>query len=389
MRILRYLIPLWLTASMAPAALAQSSFDDAVMGYAYASSSGSLQFDHVYIREGNDIVSLRPLTGVHTAQFHQVVPQGSFVPMAAWAGSSTRGRSIRGYGFGLTPQFTTFRWATIFCFDEQGNALNNWHQIMLVDEGSADGSNSKLAFADSQEALPSGNFLDLSEGSTHNPGGGSTTLTRIATGQYNVIFNGLGAVMPEGSTVQVIPVSVTDPRACRVDDWTLRFAGSDNARVRIHCYGLPGGGWEDSQFIVLLTSTESSTSSSASAAFSGQTPPPSNWTLLSGEDVHNPHGEVEIRWDDVSLGGMYEVRFRWPSDSEGGVAFVSPVSEGLHNCTNSSAHRPPGESEDYLYVNVVCRRFDGNNSTAGFNLLLTQVIAQPLPDQIFGDRFEP
>jgi len=57
--------------------LARSSFDDAVMGYAYASSSGRLQFDPLYSREGNDIVSLRPLTGVHTTQFHQFVPQDS------------------------------------------------------------------------------------------------------------------------------------------------------------------------------------------------------------------------------------------------------------------------------------------------------------------------
>lgn len=388
MRFLRYLISLWLIASSVPDAGAQPSFDDAVMGYAYANSAGTLQFDNLYSRTGNDIVSQHPSTGVHTIQIHRVIAQGSFVPMAAWAGSSTRGCTIQGYGFSLTPQFTPYRWARIFCFDELGNPLNAWHQFMLVDEGGVDGNNAKLAFADSQQALPSGNFLDLSAGSTHNPGGGTTTLARLGVGQYEVTFNGLGAVMPRGSTVQVIAVSPTQPRTCRVDDWTLHFAGSNNARVRVHCYGLPDDGLVDSQFVVLLASTESSPSAAASAAIPGEVGPPTAWTPLSGEDVHNPHGEVEYRWDPVGLGGFYQVRFRWPSESDEGVAFSSPVSPSIYNCTNSPAHRPPGESADYLYVNVVCRRPDGGNSTSGFNLLLAQVLAPPLPDRIFSDRFE-
>ncbi|WP_147307597.1 hypothetical protein [Wenzhouxiangella sediminis] len=389
MRILQTLLSFVLIAALSTEAEAQPSFNDAVMGYAYVNPAGSLQFDHLYQREGTDVVSLHPLTGVHTVQFHQVVPQGSFVPMASWAGSSTRGCTIRGYGFGLTPEFTTHRWATIHCFDENGNSLNVWHQVMLVDEGSANGNNTKLAFTDSQEALPSGNFLDLSNGSTHNPGGGSTTLTRLGTGQYHVTFNDLGAVMTHGATVQVIPYSVTEPRACRVDDWTLQFAGSNNARVRIHCRGLSGSGLVDSRFVVLLTSTEPSSSTAASAAFPGQSTAATTWTPVSGPDVHNPHGDVEMRWDPGPSGGSHQVRFQWPSDSEGGVVFASPVFESLHNCINSSPHRPSTESADYIYVNVVCLNNDGESSTSSFNLLLTEVSSQPLPDHIFSDRFEP
>jgi hypothetical protein len=33
--------------------------------------------------------------------------------------------------------------------------------------------------------------------------------------------------------------------------------------------------------------------------------------------------------------------------------------------------------------------YDGNSSSAAFNVLLTQVLPQPLPDQMFRDRFEP
>jgi hypothetical protein len=383
--IYRACFTLWLIAGILPGATAQFAFDDAVVGYAYNSSSGTQQFDYLYSRAQGDIVSLRQSTGVYAVQFHGVSPHGSFVPMAAWAGEGTC--TIAGYGFGLTPTFSTHRWAAIHCFDSAGNPQDRWNQLTLFDEGSPGGDNPYLAFADSQEAAPSGNFLDLSDGSTHNPGGGTTTLTRQGVGQYNVTFNGLGAVMPADTTVQVIPFSPGSARSCRVDDWTLHFAGSDNARARIYCNGLPGSGLLDTRFVVLFTSTEPSGASAASATVIGLNQP-SSWTALSGSNVHNPHGQVHVRWDDISLGGMHEVRFEWPSDLQPGVAFATPVSPLLHACSSSSAHRRPWESEDYLYVNVTCREHDGDNSASAFNVLMVQVTHEPLPDLIFSDEFE-
>jgi hypothetical protein len=383
---LRILFSLGLIFLLIPDAGAESSFDDAVMGYAYVNPAGSLQFDHLYLREGSDVVALHPLTGVHTVQFHQAVPQGSFVPMAAANSTTVAGCNIRGYGFGLTPTFIAHRWATIHCFDFQGNSANSWHQIMLVDEGSANGDNAKLAFADSQESSPSGNLLDLSGGSTHNPGGGSTVLTRLGTGQYTVTFNGLGAVMDD-ATVQVFPFSVAEPRTCRVDDWSVQFAGSDNARVRIHCREFPSGNLVDTRFVILLASTDPSPSAAASIAMPGQSVNQTSWTPLTGPEVHNPHGEVEIRWDPGASGGLNQVRFRWPSDAAGGVAFASPVSTALRNCRSGSPHRPPGQSPDYLYVNVFCFGQDGDGIPSAFNLMLTEVSEQPQPDLMFSDRF--
>lgn len=402
----RCLFLLCLIAAFLPDASAQTAFNDAVRGYAYSDSAGSLQFEHLYNRAGGDVISLHPSTGVYTIRFHpatsqlnstdgspgRTTPQGGepiyiqpkFVPIAAWAGSSTSGCSIEAYGVGVTQTFSFYPWATMHCFDEFGNPLNAWHQFMLVDAGGDNGTNAKLAFADSLEAQPSGNLLDLSEEeTTHNPAGGSTILTRLGTGQYHVTFNGLGAVMEAGSTVQVIAVS-DEAHTCRVDDWTLHFAGSSNARARVYCYGLPGQGLEDSRFVLLLTSTEDSATTAASLEASGFGSP-SNWTSISGSNVHNPHGDVQIRW---RIDG-YEVRFQWPGDSAGGVAFVSPISSILHNCTNSSPYRDSSDPEDYLRVNVTCRNHNSDTSMGAFNLLLTQVPPLPLPDLLFTDRFEP
>lgn len=383
----RACLSLWLIAAVLPGATAQTVFNDAVVGYAHISSVGDLQFDNLYHRTKGEVSVLNSSTGVYTVRFHRISTQGSVIPISSWAREGTC--TIGGYGVGLTPapNFGTFRWGRVHCFDDAGNPLNRWTNLALLDEGSSGGDNPFLAFADSRQATPPGNFLDLSaESSTYNPGGLTTTLTRLGTGQYNVDFNGLGAIMPAGSTVQVIPFSDT-ARSCRVDDWTLRFAGTDKARVRIHCYGRPGDGLVNTRFIVLLTSTPASGASAASAAVEIANQP-SNWTTLRGSNLHNPHGQIQVRWNNSALGGIHQVRFEWPSDAPPGVAFATPTTSPLHACWSSSAFRDPGESGDYLYVNVGCRLPNGSNSSAAFNILMTQVTHEPPPDMIFSDRFE-
>lgn len=215
---------------------------------------------------------------------------------------------------------------------------------------------------------------------THNPGGGTTSLHRQSVGTYDVSMNGLGAVMPADVNVQVVAYN-SSSRTCRVADWTLHFAGSDNARVQVRCYG--PSGLLDTRFALLLTSTEASPASAASASIDGSSQP-SGWTTLSGTAIHNPNGQVQFRWD----GDHHQIRFEWPTDRPPGVAFATSAYSILRVCSNSVAHRPPGASEDYLYVNVFCHQYGGEAGVGSFTVLMTQVTPGTTGDAIFSDRFE-
>lgn len=365
-----------------PAVLAQTSYDDTVVGYAYASPSGTLQFGHLYNRSTGDITISHPETGVYTYRFHDVSTEGSYIPQIAWPMGGTTPQleycSIDGYGLAV---FEDFRWIRVNCFDDSGNPQDDWTQVLLLDEGSSTGNNHHIAFADSLEPVPSGDMLDLTGSITNNPGGGSTTLHREGIGEYEVRMEGLGSVMQTGASVQVSAFSGS-ARSCSLESWTLNFAGSDNSRFRIRCQGIFGQA--DSRFTLLVTSTEPDASGPASAHVD-VFDTPSTWTELTGDRVHNPHGRIDYRWDNPG----YQVRFEWPSDTSPGVAFSTYApggATGFRLCSNSSAHRPSGESKDFLQVNVKCLDGDGVHSVP-FTILMTQVVPTQ-DDQIFSDRFE-
>lgn len=367
------------TASLA----AQTTYNEAVVGYAYGSPSGTLQFDNLHSRSGSDIDLVRLGTGYYRYRFHNVSTTGRYVPQIGWplTGSSPHEPycSIDSYGLGFPP--ADFRFVRVLCLDDDGNPKDRWNQVLLLDEGSAGGDNHHIAFLDSREAVPVGDTLDLTS-FAYNPGGGSTTLHRTGTGAYEIRMDGLGAIMHTGVTVQVTPYSDI-PRHCRIHSYTLNFAGSDNARFRVRCRNFHFDA--NSRFALLIASTEPDASGPASVYFSGGTEP--NWTKLTGDQVHNPHGSVQYRWD----GSRYNVRFEWPTNGNLGVAVSSwrnSGSWGYRACGNSSPHRPPGESENYLYINVRCTNFDGEAHPGPFTLLLTEVSSIPQGDMIFADRFE-
>lgn len=318
--------------------LAQTTYDQAVVGYAYGSPNAELQFDHLYSRSGDNIELVRLETGHFRYRFFNVSTIGRYVPQIAWplTGSSPEEIycTIGSYGLGLSSQ-DSFRFVRVLCFNDDGSPTNRWNQVLLLDEGSTSGDNHHIAFADSREAVPSTGMLDLTD-LAYNPGGGAITLHHDSTGAYEIRMEGLGAIMQTGVTVHVTPHSVT-PRHCRIHSYTLNFAGSDNARFRVRCRDFSGNA--DSRFVLLITSTESNDSGPASVYFSGGTEP--DWTELTGDLVHNPHGSVQYRWD----GHRYNVRFEWPSDGNHGVAVSSWRNEfswGYRTCGNSSPHIPPG-----------------------------------------------
>ncbi|NBB92869.1 MAG: hypothetical protein GVY32_06860 [Gammaproteobacteria bacterium] len=362
---------------------AQGTYDDAVVGYAYTSPSGSLQFENLYHRSGGDITVDHTSEGQYKIRFYGASTQGSYIPMLAWPAADGGVCTISGFGPGLdfSHDPPTFRWVGVQCSDALTvNPDDDWNQVLLVDEGGPDGSNTSLAFVESREAMPPGGSVDLSsENSTYNPGGGTTSLSRTGLGEYYVSMDGLGAVMPADVNVYVAAFSDYS-RSCRVADWTLHFAGSDNARVQVRCSGPSGP--VDMRFVLLLTSTEPSSASAASAKINGFSQP-SEWTTVSGSAVHNPHGQVQFRWD----GDNHQIRFEWPSDQPEGVAFVTSAYSQLRFCSSTTAHRPPGGPADYLQVNVNCFDFDGTLGVGTFTVLLTQVTPAPPGDLIFSDRF--
>lgn len=362
---------------------AQNTYDAAVVGYAYTSPSGSLQFDNLYHRSGGDITAERTSEGQYKIRFYGASTQGSYIPMLGWPGADGGVCTISGFGPGIdfSHDPPTFRWVGVQCSDALTiNPDDDWNQVLLVDEGGPDGNNTSLAFIESREAMPSGGSVDLSgENSTHNPGGGTTTLTRTGVGQYYVSMDGLGAIMPADVNVHVAAYSDYS-RTCRLADWTLHFAGSDNARVQVRCYGPSGP--VDMRFVLLLTSTEASPASAASATINGFSQP-TEWTTVSGSAVHNPHGQVQFK---AGADG-HQIRFEWPSDQPAGVAFATSAYSQLRFCSNGSPHRPPGASADYLQVNVDCLGYDGTVGVGTFTVLLTQVTPAPPDDLIFSDRF--
>jgi hypothetical protein len=79
---------------------------------------------------------------------------------------------------------------------------------------------------------------------THNPAGGSVTVTRTAVGDYQVVWTGVDPAIVDGGTVQI--TSISEGKQCKA---TSLF----DSGVTVHCFG-PNGAPADAMYTALLGS---------------------------------------------------------------------------------------------------------------------------------------
>ncbi|MCR9093383.1 MAG: hypothetical protein NXI30_04135 [bacterium] len=118
-------------------------------------------------------------------------------------------------------------WAEIRCFNRLGSLTNTHFNVFQAKPSAAEDS---IAYARADL-----NYLSAyTANPTHayNPGGGAVTVTRTATGVFDVQFPGFGAIGDDGGNAQVSAFGLTNGK-CQVASW-----GSE--RVTVRCFTTTG-----------------------------------------------------------------------------------------------------------------------------------------------------
>ena len=130
-------------------------------------------------------------------------------------------------------------WAEIRCFNRLGSLENTNFTVFQAKPSAAEDS---IAYARADA-----NFLSsytANPAYAHNPGGGAVTVTRTATGVFQVEFPGFATIGDDGGNAQVSAFGLTNGK-CHVASW-----GSQTVNVR--CFTVLGTP-ADLSFNVMLT----------------------------------------------------------------------------------------------------------------------------------------
>lgn len=191
--------------------------------------------------------------------------------------------------------------------------------------------------------------------SEYNSTGKPISFGSISTGQYDVVFQGLGAIAAKGGNFQVSPVE--GPDTCAVNAW--KQAGIDLI-VYVNCYDYSGS-LADSFFDLTVTRVTAVRSGVLDYALVGNYAKPHT---LSGPDLFN---STRGRSTVDRLGtGRYLVNFGGRSRvTNTGTVKVSAESAGAGDCQVVSWHgKATGTS-----VYVDCFAADGTRQNRDFLLV--------------------
>lgn len=356
-------------------ASAQSTYNDAVVGYTEVFDDGQLRGNATWNRAGESVTATHPGQGQYSVAFAGVQPEmagpghlqvtASDFPVNALC-------SVQAWTFSGVDLV-----ASILCYDVDGAPVDSDFSLLLLDEGNATGDNETLAFAWSNDANPAGGELDLTNNVyTHNPAGGSTTLFHDATGVYHVVFEDLADVMTTGMHVQVTPYSAA-PRFCFTANWEVE---DGDVTVPVYCQSGPGSS-VNSRFNVLVTSGQEEAPGFAYAFMDQPNGPSGQWPELTNDRTFNPFGTVRVNHLGV---GTYGISFANLSGSHGGNLVVTP-----YNITGVSCKLRlwawndfdiPVLGPNHQDAIVECFTAEGDAMDAAFTVLSTFVNPGPFND---------
>jgi hypothetical protein len=174
-------------------------------------------------------------TGVYSVQFNGLGAytgsNGGHVQVNAVG--TTKQQQCKVGGWGGSPNLSI----SVLCFGGAGVPTNSEFNVLFVFPSD------HLAYAWADQ--PSTASYTPSTFYSSNPSGGSITISRLATGRYNVTWTGADPYIFDGGDVQVTAYG-GGAAECKVEGW-----GSESATIR--CF-MPNGTLVDSYFDVLLGS---------------------------------------------------------------------------------------------------------------------------------------